>query len=131
MTSVCIDTHVLVWHLSKPRRLGKRAARLLRQADAGRVGVIIPAIVLVELTLIREAGRNTVGVSEVEALLAAQPAFELGPFGLADAREFALLATVKDPFDRMILAAARARSSPLVTADAELHELALVETVWD
>ena len=72
MNQVCIDTHGLIWYLSRPKRLGRAAARLLREADAGRAEILVPAIVLIELTLLREAGRNVVGVPQVEALLAAQ-----------------------------------------------------------
>jgi len=97
----CLDTHALVWHLSKPARLGRAAARLLRDADAGRTAVLIPAIVAVELSLLRQAGRNTIGVPQLEAVLAAQPAFTLLPLDLAQAREFALLESLRDPFDRM------------------------------
>lgn len=34
MIRACVDTHVLVWYLSKPARLARRARRLLREADA-------------------------------------------------------------------------------------------------
>jgi len=128
---VCIDTHALVWHLSKPRRLGKSAARLLRDADRGRVRVLVPAIVGIELALLRGAGRKTVGVPQLEALIAAQPAFSMLPLDLVQTREFALLETLADPFDRMIVAAARVAGAPLVTADMEIRESALVEVVWD
>jgi PIN domain nuclease of toxin-antitoxin system len=128
---VCIDTHALVWYLSKPRRLGKSAARLLRDADRGRVNVLVPAIVGIELALLRGAGRKTVGVPQLEALIAAQPAFSVLPLDLVQTREFALLESLHDPFDRMIVAAARVAGTPLVTADAGIRTSALVEIVWD
>ena len=131
MKCVCIDTHALVWHLSKPKRLGKSAARLLRDADRGRVSVLVPSIVGIELALLRGAGRKTVGVPQLEALIAAQPAFSVLPLDLVQTREFALLETVPDPFDRMIVAAARVAGTPLVTADMGIRESALVEVVWD
>jgi PIN domain nuclease of toxin-antitoxin system len=131
MTQACIDTHALVWYVSRPKRLGRAAARLLREVDAGRAEIIVPAIVLIELTLLREAGRNVVGVPQMEALLAAQPAFQLQPLELAQAIEFALLESLPDPFDRLIVAAARAAGVPLITADTTIDESALVETIWD
>ena len=131
MKCVCIDTHALVWHLSKPRRLGKSAARLLRDADRGRVSVLVPAIVGIELALLRGAGRKTVGVPQLEALITAQPAFSVFPLDLVQTREFTLLETLDDPFDRMIVAAARVAGTPLVTADTGIRESALVEVVWD
>ena len=131
MMRVCIDTHALVWYLSRPRRLARSALRLLRAADASRASVLVPAIVTIELTLLREAGRNTVGVPELEGLMAAQPAFSMLPLDLAQAKEFALLARIRDPFDRMVVAAARAARMPLITADESIHESALVDVVWD
>ena len=131
MKRVCIDTHALVWHLSKPRRLGKAAARLLRDADRGRVSVLVPAIVGIELALLRGAGRKTVGVPQLEALIAAQPAFAVLPLDLVQTKEFALLETLHDPFDRMIVAAARVAGTLLITADMGIRESALVEVVWD
>jgi PIN domain nuclease of toxin-antitoxin system len=127
----CIDTHALVWYLSRPKRLGRSARSLLREADSGRVSVLVPAIVAIELSLLREAGRDIVGVPQLEALLAAQPAFRLLPLDLPQAREFAFLQSVRDPFDRLILAAARMTGAPLITADATIHSSALVEAVWD
>jgi len=128
----CIDTHALIWYLSRPKRLGRAASRFLREADAGRALVHVPAVVAIELSLLRDAGRKTaVGVLELEALLTAQPAFRLLPMDLAQAKEFALLQTVNDPFDRMVLAAARTSAAPLVTADVELTASSLVEVIWD
>ena len=131
MRRACIDTHALVWYLSRPKRLGRSARSLLREADTGRVSVLVPAIVAIELSLLREAGRDIVGVPQLEALLAAQPAFRLLPLDLPQAREFALLQSVRDPFDRLILAAARMAGAPLITADATIHSSALVEAIWD
>lgn len=131
MNQGCIDTHVLIWYLSRPKRLARAAARLLREADAGRAEILVPAIVLIELTLLREAGRNVVGVPQIEALLAAQPAFKLLPLEMTQASEFVLLESLADPFDRLIVAAARGAGVPLITADTTIDESALVETIWD
>ena len=128
MRRACIDTHALIWYLSRPKRLARAARRFLREADAAGASVFVPAIVAVELTLLREAGRKTVGVPQLEALMAAQPTFALLPLDFPQATEFALLQSIPDPFDRMILAAARVVGAPLITADEEIHASALVET---
>lgn len=127
----CIDTHALIWYLSRPKKLGRSAVRRLREADAGRGEILVPAIVLVELALLREAGRNVIGVPQVEALLVAQPAFQLQPLDLEQATEFSLLDSLPDPFDRLIVAAARSADAPLISADTVIDASALVETIWD
>ena len=67
----------------------------------------------------------------MEALLAAQPAFQLQPLDLDQATEFSLLDSLPDPFDRMIVAAARSADVPLISADTVIDASALVETIWD
>lgn len=131
MKRACLDTHALIWHLARPARLGRRALRLLRDADAGRMEILIPAIVAIELTLLQEAGRRVPGAPQLEALIGAQPAFRLQPLDLSIGLEFVLASALRDPFDRMIVAAARAADAPLVTADATIAASALVETIWD
>jgi PIN domain nuclease of toxin-antitoxin system len=127
----CIDTHAVVWHASRPRRLGSAASRWLRDADRGRAEILIPAIVPVELSLVRESGRRIIGPVELDALIATQPAFRILPLDLRQATEFALLSSIADPFDRLMVAAARVAEAPLITADGHLHACALVETIWD
>ncbi len=131
MTRACVDTHALIWYLSRPKRLGRSARRVLREVDAGRAVALIPAIVVIELTLLREAGRQTIGTAQLEALFAAQPAFRFLGLDVPQALEFLALQTIRDPFDRMILAAARTSGAPLLTADATIQQSALVETIWD
>lgn len=131
MRRACIDTHALVWFLSRPKRLGRAAVRWLRDADAGRAEILVPAIVPVELTLLREAGRDVIGSSQVEALVAGYPAFVLHPLDMTQANEFVLLEALGDPFDRLIVAAARTAGVPLITADSTIDASALVETIWD
>jgi PIN domain nuclease of toxin-antitoxin system len=49
---------------------------------------------------------------------------------LEQLEEFAALASIRDPFDRLIVAAARRTRAKLVSRDAKLAECGLVETVW-
>ncbi|MCC6523211.1 MAG: hypothetical protein IT373_11160, partial [Polyangiaceae bacterium] len=49
---------------------------------------------------------------------------------LAQVDEFAALASVRDPFDRLIVAASRSVGAKLLSRDAKLEELGLVELVW-
>jgi PIN domain nuclease of toxin-antitoxin system len=86
---------------------------------------------LIELALLRKAGRNVVGVPQVEALLAAQPAFKLQPLEMAQASEFVLLESLADPFDRLVVATARSAGVSLITADMTIDQSALVGTIWD
>lgn len=131
MRDYVLDTHAFVWWVARPKRLGRAAARVLREVDKGGARAWVPAIVGIELSLLREAGRRVVDVAELEAATRRNEALRVLPQDLAQAMEFALLGTLEDPFDRMIVAAARARTWPLVTGDARIAESGLVDVVWD
>ena len=130
MKQYVIDTHAFVWWSSRPKRLGRAAARALRDVDVGRARAWIPAIVGVELTLLAEHGRRLSGVAEIEAAVARNDHVRILPLDLAQAAQFALLGMLSDPFERMIVAAARATGHPLLTADESIAESGLIEVIW-
>ena len=65
MARLVADTHALVWRLTAPRTLGRGARRAFDAADSGRSLCLIPAIVFVELALLKERGRLGVGPADV------------------------------------------------------------------
>jgi len=124
------DTHTLVWYL-RGRRLPAVATRALREIDAGRVLAWIPAIVIVELALLHERRRSAIGIPELEATMMRNPQIHLLPLDPAQAKEFALLSAVRDPFDRLIVAAARSVRCPLLSADEAIAASGLVRVIWE
>ncbi len=131
MSRAVVDTHALVWYLARPRRLGRAALRLFRSAESGQSEILVPSVLLVELSLLRERGRKVLGVAEVLAAVAQGRGFTWTPFDWTHGREFALLTSLTDPFDRMLVATARAVGCPLITADDVITRSALVPVVWD
>jgi PIN domain nuclease of toxin-antitoxin system len=128
--SVVVDTHALVWHLLEPRRLGRAARRVLAATDAGRWACQVPAVTLVEVWLLHERGRLRVGPTQLLEVLAGHPSYSVLPLDVAQAIEFGALPGIRDPMDRMIVAAARVTGSRLVTADESLKTYG-IETIWD
>ncbi|HEX9619673.1 MAG TPA: hypothetical protein VF989_06045 [Polyangiaceae bacterium] len=53
------------------------------------------------------------------------------PHDLEQAGEFVLLSSLRDPFDRMIVAAARTVEHPLITSDQAIAASGLVAVIWD
>ncbi len=131
MKEYVLDTHAFVWWVTRPTRLGKEAGRVLRSVDAGRARAWIPSIVGVELALLGEAGRLRLGVAELEAATKRNDEVRILPHDLRQSTEFALLRALPDPFDRMVVAAARAAKFPLLTADPTITASGLVDVVWD
>lgn len=131
MKAFVLDTHTLVWYLSAPKRLGKSARRSLASVDKGKARALIPAVVLVELALLREAGRRVIGTLEVEAAMKVNSNVCLHPMDLAQAKEFGLLGSLPDPFDRLVVAAARSAEAPLLSADGVIQASGLAPVLWD
>ena len=130
MVTLIADTHALVWHLTNPSRLGRAARRAFASADAGRWLCHVPAIVLVEVWLLHERGRLRVTPAQMIETLATHSGYVVLALDVEQALEFGSLTTVRDPMDRLVLAAARATGSRLVSGDERLDGYG-VERIWD
>jgi PIN domain nuclease of toxin-antitoxin system len=130
MIEFVADTHAIVWHVAEPRKLGRAARRALYAADEGRWRCHVPAISIVEIALLHERGRLRAGPAQVLDALSAHPGYSILPLDMQQAVEFASLPGVRDPMDRLIVAAARAAGSRLVSSDGSLEGHG-VEIVWD
>lgn len=128
---IVLDTHAWVWWLTKPEKLGKRAAQAIRKAD--RVG--IPAISVWEVAMKAEAGKlrfDRPYALWLEAALCEDRRTELLPLLPQIAVGAAQLSwSHADPADRLIVATARVNKAALVTADERIRESGVVRTVWD
>jgi PIN domain nuclease of toxin-antitoxin system len=56
---------------------------------------------------------------------------DLGVNDAALLLEAATFTSIRDPYDRMIIAQARVAGVPLITGDEKIQESGLVRTVWD
>lgn len=127
------DTHALIFfatgHL---RRLSPRSARIFRRAEAQRDRVHVPVICFFELALLMERTRvrSKLGFEDWHALIAAQPGFPIERVEWDDVREARGLASLVDPFDRLIAGAALRLDAPLITNDERIRDSGLVRTVW-
>jgi PIN domain nuclease of toxin-antitoxin system len=124
------DTHALVWHLTSPDRLGRGARRAFAAADSATSLVCVPAITLVEIALLHERRRIGASTARVLETLGDHPGYAVLALDAAQALEFAALVGVKDPMDRLVVAAARATNARLISSDEALDGYG-VERVWD
>jgi PIN domain nuclease of toxin-antitoxin system len=130
MTSVVADTHAIVWHLTDPGRLARGARRAFAAVDTGRWLCHVPVIALIEIGLLHERGRLRIGPAQFLDAITGHPGYAVLSLDTAQAMEFGALPRVRDPLDRLILAAARATGSRLVSADEALGDHG-VERLWD
>ena len=70
------------------------------------------------------------GLPQLHIAFRDAPGLRFLPLDLSQLEEFVALAKIRDPFDRLIVSAARHLRASLVTRDASLEETGLVETIW-
>ena len=128
------DTHPLVFFSTgKRQRLGRNARRIFRQAEKGQARIVIPVTVLEEILRLSEDGRIRLALPFSELL--ARYGQESGPFFIQDYTPDILLQaasypSIRDPFDRIIVATAATLDYPLITHDSFLHDEGFVPVVW-
>jgi PIN domain nuclease of toxin-antitoxin system len=138
---ILLDTHVLIWMSSEPKRLSKRAREAIRQArektgseKTGREssGIAVAAITLWELAWLANSGRLRVAgsvesyVRETISRVIIKPlTAEIAALAVQMPADFP-----KDPADRMILATAAVEGLTLVTADERIQQSKRVPTIW-
>lgn len=120
MITLVADTHALVWHLTAPERLGRGARRAFAAVDGGRWLCHVPAVALVEIALLGERGRLRIGPAQVLDAITGHPGYAFLAVDVAQVVEFASLPGVRDPLDRLVVAAARATGARLLSAGAAL-----------
>ncbi len=115
-----LDTHVLLWALSAPRRLGKAARSAIEDPENE---VMFSAASIWEIAIKSALSKRGFAVAPDEILAAAvQSGLSELPVRAAAAVHVARLPSHhRDPFDRMLIAQAVTEPAILYTADAQLE----------
>jgi PIN domain nuclease of toxin-antitoxin system len=126
------DTHALLFHAAASRALGRRAAAHFEACERQQALVYVPAAVIWEVSLLARVSRINLRRSTREFFgdLFSSPAYhpvDLTPDQVYEADE---LRFTRDPFDALIVAAARALALPLLTRDATIRASGAVRVVW-
>jgi PIN domain nuclease of toxin-antitoxin system len=132
LDSVVTDTHPLLFHAAGGGPLGTKAAALFDRCEAREATLYVPAAVMWEVTLLARVARVNLrrSVRQFFDDLFSNPAFQ--PLDLTPEQIFLAdeLRFTRDPFDGLIVAAARSLALPLITRDGLIRESGAVRTVW-
>jgi PIN domain nuclease of toxin-antitoxin system len=128
------DTHPFVHHVTgKRNRLGRRARGIFDSVKRGRDTLIVPFTALEEILLLSEIGRIRLPLPFRDFVKSVRQSGNFA-FAVNDTDlllEAAMFTTIRDPFDRLIIAQARVARAPLITGDNGIQDSGLVRTVWD
>jgi PIN domain nuclease of toxin-antitoxin system len=128
------DTHALIHRVTgRKQRLGRRARDIFDRVDRGSDAIVVPFTVLEEVLLLSEVGKIHIRLPFREFVISLDKAdnVDLGVNDTTVLLEAATFTTIRDPYDRMIIAQARVAGLPLITGDARIQESGLVRTVWE
>jgi len=114
-----LDTHVLVQlYEGETGKLGREARRALGSGEL----LASPAAML-EIELLHEIGRLHVGASTLVEALAEEIGLHVCDLAFSTVVQYALKeGWSRDPFDRLIVAQAKANNAPLITKDERIHQ---------
>jgi len=133
MPDVVVDTHSIVWFLSRDSRLSSKARNALRSTTATGDIIHVPSICLIELTYLIEKGRLPAATRErlIQALDDPEIPCSMAPLdrAVADALNRVNRNEVPDLPDRIVAATAVALGAPLISRDAKIRA-SQVQTIW-
>lgn len=129
VTSLLLDTHVLLWWAGDDSRLGDRQRTALAAAEHRFVGAASAYEIALKSRLGRLPGGRAV-LDGWQRLLRGLLATELPLTTAHMARAGGLEWVHRDPFDRMLVAQAQVEGVVLLTDDRRIRDFEDVRTTW-
>lgn len=132
MEQYVIDTHPLLWYVSADERIGSEAKRIIGEAEAGEINIIVPAIVLIEAIEVLNKRRIIYNVDDLLQWLYQTPQFIIKNLDLDIINLFRnyFPPDVKlKSHDKIIVVTAQFfNNAPIITKDCNIREVH--STIW-
>jgi PIN domain nuclease of toxin-antitoxin system len=130
---IVLDTHVLIWWVSDPEKLSKKARQAIDNEKTNGT-IVISSISVWEIYLLvaKERIRLTMETDKWIEKITSLPYIQFIPVDNSIAAKSVLLPREfhNDPADRMIVATAREKGVVLITADERIKNYSYVQTLW-
>ncbi len=126
-----VDSHALLWFLTRNQKLSPVARQILKQAEIGEVMAFVPTIVLAELDNIVRKKNLGITIEEILDRIAQGDGLEIAAFDLTVFQTVLRLPQNWEIHDRIIAATALYLEAKLITRDEVLRNADELETAWD
>ena len=125
------DTHALLYHAAG-RGLGSKGGAVFQAAEDGRAVIYVPMAVIWVVTLLARAGKINLRRTPRAFFVDLFTSVAYQPYDLTREQVFEAdeLRFNRDPFDGLIVAAARALDLPLITRDTDIVASKAVKAIW-
>jgi len=130
METYVVDAHSLVWFIAEDDRLSLNAKQILEQAEEGEAQVLIPTVVLAEITHISRKKRVSITIDEVLDRIEQSSGFVIVPFDFPIFQTMLKLPKEWELHDLIIGATARYYRSKLITKDGILRNSLEIDIIW-
>lgn len=125
-----MDAHSLIWFITEDDRLSKRVKYMLEQAEDAEAQVLIPTIVLAEITYIAQKKKVEITVDSILEVIEQSSGFIVVPFDFLIFQAMLQLPNTWEIHDRIIVATSRYYKAVLITRDLILQDSDQIETIW-
>lgn len=131
---ITLDTHALIWWISNPEKLSKKASRRIDKEVKEKGKILVSSISIWEIYMLVKKGRLKLTM-DTDSWLEKIEQINLLQFVPVDNKIAAKSVNLPDfsnpdPADRMIIATALQNGSPLITSDKKILNYPLVRTIW-
>jgi PIN domain nuclease of toxin-antitoxin system len=132
MSSVVIDTHILIWDQLDPKRISKKARKALELAEENHK-IILCEISFWEISILMKKRRLVMDMSYLDFI---NDVLQTKNYHLQGMNaEIAFLGSeidldTKDPADRIIAATSIVLGLPLISADQFMLKSTEIKTIW-
>lgn len=133
-----LDTHALIWYLAGDPRIGSETKEIIQHGDAGKVQIILPAIVLIEtISVISNPNKKINGVRpDIDNLfnwIESSPSFIVHELDIKTCKKFwEILDDIEDlhdDHDKLIVVTSIVfNSAPILTQAGDIKNVA--DVIW-
>jgi PIN domain nuclease of toxin-antitoxin system len=134
MNPVVVDTHTIIWYLSRSAKISLPAVNTLDAVTANDLPIFIASITLIEMIYLVERSRIPAAALQdlMQQLARVDSPLTIAPLTAEVAQSLSQIPrdVIPDMPDRIIAATAHHLQIPLVTCDHKIRACSVIQTIW-